>query len=55
MYFGTKNYLKSTHNHTVKHALILWYYCTRHFTGQIPSWFEKDIDNLKQTRLQLHI
>ena len=21
MYFGTKSYLKSTHNHTVKHAL----------------------------------
>jgi hypothetical protein len=24
MYFGTKSYLKSTRNHTVKHALIGW-------------------------------
>jgi len=23
MYFGTKNYLKSTRNHTAKHALML--------------------------------
>jgi len=23
MYFDTKNYLKSNHNHTVKHTLIL--------------------------------
>jgi hypothetical protein len=23
MHFGTKSYLKSTHNHTVKHALVV--------------------------------
>ena len=37
MYFGTKNYLKSTHNHTDKQALSVWsitwnaqcYWCDR--------------------------
>jgi hypothetical protein len=24
MYFNTKNYLKSTHNHTIKHAISLF-------------------------------
>jgi hypothetical protein len=40
MYFGTKSYLKNTHNHTAKHALNLLIdvvdvqllnYCALHF------------------------
>jgi hypothetical protein len=50
MYFGTKNYLKSTHNHIVKHALTciilvilekkLRFCHTRHIVGTF--WIKKN-------------
>jgi hypothetical protein len=44
MYFGTKIYLKSTHNHTVKHALTMLTVSPLYFLlweiGPSRNWFD---------------
>jgi len=43
MYFGTKSYLKSNHNHTAKHALIV--------PGDLPDILKKYVDSSKMVTL----
>jgi hypothetical protein len=37
MHFGTKSYLKSTRNHTAKHALIKFSWMTKINKSQCPD------------------
>jgi len=46
MYFNTKNYLKSTRNHTAKHARILNYYLSVR-VGREEILYVTEISNKK--------
>jgi hypothetical protein len=59
MYFGMKNYLKSTRNHTVKHALYQWTKTTWSSSLLLPSPLfqprnKKEWPSLSGLLLQIH-
>jgi hypothetical protein len=54
MYFGTKSYLKSTHNHTVKHALNRYKSCLNQ-RPKVSMYLSLSLSQLPNIRRQVNV